>query len=79
MGREKSPGLKILWIWTIGTAAILVTSVVRTRMQDMQSMMNQNQEQAPKENQNVSAGDSSVLTDETVLPESDREIAKELK
>ncbi|CAL9213884.1 unnamed protein product [Arabidopsis halleri] len=79
MGREKSPGLKILWIWTIGTAAILVTSVVRTRMQDMQTMMNQNQEQAPKENQNVSAGDSSVLTDETVLPESDREIAKELK
>ncbi|KAG7591086.1 hypothetical protein ISN45_Aa01g001520 [Arabidopsis thaliana x Arabidopsis arenosa] len=79
MGREKSPGLKILWIWTIGTAAILVTSVVRTRMQDMQSMMNQNQEQAPKENQNASAGDSSVLTDETVLPESDREIAKELK
>lgn len=45
----------------------------------MQSMMNQNQEQAPKENQNVSAGDSSVLTDETVLPEFDREIAKELK
>lgn len=59
--------------------AVLVTSVVRTRMQDMQSMMNQNQEQAPKENQNVSAGDSSVLTDETVLPESNREIAKELK
>ncbi|XP_010457714.1 PREDICTED: uncharacterized protein LOC104739148 isoform X3 [Camelina sativa] len=61
MGREKSPGLKILWVWTIGTAAIfcffsvLVTSVVRTRMQDMQTMMNQNQEQAPKRNQNASA------------------------
>ncbi|XP_010457712.1 PREDICTED: uncharacterized protein LOC104739148 isoform X2 [Camelina sativa] len=79
MGREKSPGLKILWVWTIGTAAILVTSVVRTRMQDMQTMMNQNQEQAPKRNQNASAGDSSALTDETILPESDREIAKELK
>ncbi|AEE27929.1 basic leucine zipper/W2 domain protein [Arabidopsis thaliana] len=78
MGREKSPGLKILWVWTIGTAAILVTSVVRTRMQDMQTMMNQNQEQAPKENQNGSAGDSSVLMDETVLPESDREIAEKL-
>ncbi|XP_006303458.2 uncharacterized protein LOC17898105 [Capsella rubella] len=79
MGREKSPGLKILWVWTIGTAAILVTSVVRTRMQDMQSMINQNQEQAPKQNQNGGAADSSVLTDETILPESDREIAKELK
>ncbi|CAA0170666.1 hypothetical protein AtNW77_Chr1g0005801 [Arabidopsis thaliana] len=78
MGREKSPGLKILWVWTIGTAAILVTSVVRTRMQDMQTMMNQNQEQAPKENQNGGAGDSSVLMDETVLPESDREIAEKL-
>ncbi|ESQ36318.1 hypothetical protein EUTSA_v10009243mg [Eutrema salsugineum] len=77
MGREKkSPGLKILWIWTLGTAAILVTSVVRTRMQDMESMMNQ--EQVPKQNQNTSAG-KVVLTDETVLPESDREIAKELK
>jgi len=41
-------------------------------------MMNQNQEQAPKENQNGSAGDSSVLMDETVLPESDREIAEKL-
>ncbi|CAH8312943.1 unnamed protein product [Eruca vesicaria subsp. sativa] len=76
MGREKSPGLKILWVWTIGTAAILVASVVRTRMHDMETMMNQ--EQAPKQNQNITAGHS-VLTDETVLPESDREIAKELK
>ncbi|KAL0884511.1 hypothetical protein Bca101_008492 [Brassica carinata] len=76
MGREKSPGLKILWVWTIGTAAILVASVVRTRMHDMETMMNQ--EQAPKQNQNVAAS-RSVLTDETVLPESDREIAKELK
>ncbi|VVA90148.1 unnamed protein product [Arabis nemorensis] len=76
MGREKSPGLKILWVWTLGTAAILVASVVRTRMQDMESMMNQ--EQAPKQNQNRSAGDS-VLTDQPVLPESEREIAKELK
>uniref|UniRef100_A0A1J3HQP7 Uncharacterized protein n=1 Tax=Noccaea caerulescens TaxID=107243 RepID=A0A1J3HQP7_NOCCA len=75
MGREKSPGLKILWVWTLGTAAILVTSVVRTRMQDMESMMNQ--EQAPKQNHNTSAGDS-VLTDQTVLPESDREIAEKL-
>ncbi|KAF8103999.1 hypothetical protein N665_0181s0021 [Sinapis alba] len=77
MRREKSPGLKILWVWTLGTAAILVASVVRTRMHDMETIMN-NQEQAPKQNQNITAS-RSVLTDETVLPESDREIAKELK
>nr|VDC64440.1 unnamed protein product [Brassica rapa] len=77
MGREKkSPGLKILWVWTIGTAAN-DDLVVRTRMHDMETMMNQEQA-PPKQNQNVNAGHS-VLTDETVLPESDREIAKELK
>ncbi|CAF2261496.1 BnaA08g31680D [Brassica napus] len=73
MGREKSPGLKILWVWTLGTAAILVASVVRTRMHDMESMMNQ--EQAPKQTHHITTGHSDV----TVLPESDREIAKELK
>ncbi|CAG7900199.1 unnamed protein product [Brassica rapa] len=77
MGREKSPGLKILWVWTLGTAAILVASVVRTRMHDMESMMNQ--EQAPKQTQHITTGHSILTTDETVLPESDREIAKELK
>ncbi|KDP26872.1 hypothetical protein JCGZ_18030 [Jatropha curcas] len=46
MPREKSPGLKILWLWTIGTAAILVTSVVRTRLRDMEQQMNA--EQQPK-------------------------------
>ncbi|KAJ0236088.1 Basic leucine zipper/W2 domain protein [Hirschfeldia incana] len=73
MGREKSPGLKILWVWTLGTAAILVASVVRTRMQDMESMMNQ--DQTPKQTHHITAAPSDV----TVLPESDREIAKELK
>ncbi|RID52379.1 hypothetical protein BRARA_H02978 [Brassica rapa] len=73
MGREKSPGLKILWVWTLGTAAILVASVVRTRMHDMESMMNQ--EQAPRQTHHLTAAPSDV----TVLPDSDREIAKELK
>ncbi|KAK9291572.1 hypothetical protein L1049_019520 [Liquidambar formosana] len=40
MPRETSPGLKILWVWTIGTAAVLVTSVVRTRLRDMEKVMN---------------------------------------
>ncbi|XVF41496.1 hypothetical protein PTKIN_Ptkin01aG0284200 [Pterospermum kingtungense] len=46
MAREKkSPGLKILWLWTLGTAAILVTNVVRTRLRDMEQMMNSQQRQ----------------------------------
>ncbi|GMI78871.1 hypothetical protein like AT1G06010 [Hibiscus trionum] len=46
MGREKmSPGLKILWVWTIGTAAILVTNVMRTRLGDMDKAMNAQQQQ----------------------------------
>ncbi|GMY13917.1 basic leucine zipper/W2 domain protein [Fagus crenata] len=44
MPREKSPGLKILWLWTLGTAAILVTTVVRTRLRDMDSFMNAQQQ-----------------------------------
>ncbi|KAH0861982.1 hypothetical protein HID58_079193, partial [Brassica napus] len=53
--------------------AVLVASVVRTRMHDMESMMNQ--EQAPKQTHHITAAPSDV----TVLPDSDREIAKELK
>ncbi|KAK7856072.1 hypothetical protein CFP56_025512 [Quercus suber] len=45
MPSEKSPGLKILWVWTLGTAAILVTSVVRTRLRDMETVMNGQQQQ----------------------------------
>ncbi|OVA01682.1 hypothetical protein BVC80_9073g123 [Macleaya cordata] len=50
MFKEKSPGLKILWLWTFGTAAVLVTSVVRTRIRDMEKLMNteeQQQQQQP--------------------------------
>lgn len=73
MPSEKSPGLKILWVWTLGTAAstlsfsyiiyswyyththphisepfvfaVLVTSVVRTRLRDMETVMNGQQQQ----------------------------------
>ncbi|KAI3417135.1 uncharacterized protein J3R85_014764 [Psidium guajava] len=48
MAREKSPGLKILWLWTFGTAAVLVTSVVRTRMQDMEKLMSAEPDHPPQ-------------------------------
>ncbi|XP_068648570.1 uncharacterized protein [Aristolochia californica] len=41
----KSPGVTILWLWTIGTAAVLVTNVARTRLRDMESVLNQEQQQ----------------------------------
>ncbi|KAL6516812.1 hypothetical protein OROHE_018100 [Orobanche hederae] len=45
MWKDKSPGLKILWLWTFGTAAVLVTSVVRTRMRDMEQLIDAQQDQ----------------------------------
>ncbi|EYU39451.1 hypothetical protein MIMGU_mgv1a017561mg [Erythranthe guttata] len=50
MGREKNPGLKILWIWTFGTAAVLVANVARTRMRDMNHLINADQDQTPVNN-----------------------------
>ncbi|KAJ0052372.1 hypothetical protein Pint_01245 [Pistacia integerrima] len=71
MARETSPGLKILWVWTIGTAAILVTNVVRTRLRDMQQVIDNGQQQ-----QQSTVSDS-ILVDP--LPESDEGIIKEVK
>lgn len=47
MFKDKSPGLKILWIWTFGTAAVLVTSVMKTRIQDMEKFMYTEEQQQP--------------------------------
>ncbi|RCV15019.1 hypothetical protein SETIT_3G025800v2 [Setaria italica] len=43
---QKSPGLKILWIWTLGTAAIVVGGIVRMRVNDMQKMLREEGEAA---------------------------------
>ncbi|KAJ7973637.1 Basic leucine zipper/W2 domain protein [Quillaja saponaria] len=66
--REKSPGLKILWIWTIGTAAILITSVVRTRMRDMETLINSQQEQ----HRQPTPADSASATILDTFPQSDQ-------
>ncbi|KAK4780333.1 hypothetical protein SAY87_016439 [Trapa incisa] len=49
MAREKSAGLKILWLWTIGTAGVLVTFVVKSRLRDMERLMNAQQDQSPRD------------------------------
>ncbi|KAJ6876197.1 hypothetical protein NC652_035535 [Populus alba x Populus x berolinensis] len=61
MPRETSPGLKILWLWTIGTAGILVTSVVRTRLKDMEQMMNTGHQQQQQEEHQSSPSDPVLL------------------
>uniref|UniRef100_A0ACD5UWP3 Uncharacterized protein n=1 Tax=Avena sativa TaxID=4498 RepID=A0ACD5UWP3_AVESA len=43
---QKSPGLKILWIWTLGTAAIMIGNVVRTRVNDMEMILREEDEAA---------------------------------
>ncbi|GMN25617.1 hypothetical protein TIFTF001_049230 [Ficus carica] len=72
MPRENSPGLKILWLWTIGTAAILVTSVVRTRLRDMESLVNaeqQQQQQQQNQQQDQNFPNDSILIDSEVIRE----------
>ncbi|XP_061375196.1 uncharacterized protein LOC133317352 [Gastrolobium bilobum] len=60
MRKEKSPGVKILWIWTFGTAAILVANVMRTRIRDLQAVMNAEQQQ---QQQHDAANTDSPLVD----------------
>nr|GMD36215.1 basic leucine zipper/W2 domain protein [Ipomoea batatas] len=61
MWKDRGPGVKILWLWTIGTAAVLVTSVVRTRLRDMdQQFMNATQQPPNPE----ALADSEILIDD---------------
>ncbi|KAK4253751.1 hypothetical protein QN277_010387 [Acacia crassicarpa] len=62
MPKEKSPGLKILWLWTIGTAAILVTSVMRTKVRDLENAMNAELQQQTQQNHDASLGSTMVDT-----------------
>ncbi|CAK9327819.1 unnamed protein product [Citrullus colocynthis] len=70
MVREKSPGLKILWVWTLGTAAILVTTVARMRMRDMENITNSDQ-QPSHNHQQTSSTDSFPVTDSFSVDEGD--------
>ncbi|CAK8565042.1 unnamed protein product [Lathyrus sativus] len=56
--REKSPGLKILWIWTFGTAAILIANVMRTGLRDFQSAMKAEEQEQQQRNDSATVIDS---------------------
>ncbi|CAJ1959057.1 unnamed protein product [Sphenostylis stenocarpa] len=65
MPREpKSMGVKILWIWTFGTAAI--TNAMRTRIRDMEALMNAEPQQ--QQQQHDAATTDSSLADTFILP-----------
>lgn len=66
--REKSPGLKILWIWTFGTAAILIANVMRTSIRDFQNVLNA-EEQQQQQQQNQQQNDNVVIDDSRVSEE----------
>ncbi|KAL6136333.1 hypothetical protein ACLB2K_061629 [Fragaria x ananassa] len=58
MWRDKPPGLKILWVWILGTAAVLVANVVRTRITDMDKVINNTHEHQQHQ---LSAADTETL------------------
>ncbi|CAH1446514.1 unnamed protein product [Lactuca virosa] len=63
MWKEKSPGVKILWIWTIGTAAVLVTNVATSRVRDMNKLLDSQEESSsPHDIANPQTTDS-IITD----------------
>ncbi|KAE9584854.1 hypothetical protein Lal_00024279 [Lupinus albus] len=67
MRKDKSPGLKILWIWTFGTAAILVANVVRSSVRDMETTLGNAE---PQQHNAASTPDSSLLSpSDHVIPE----------
>ncbi|MED6222018.1 hypothetical protein PIB30_060456 [Stylosanthes scabra] len=69
MPKEKSPGLKILWLWTFGTAAVLVGNALRTTLRDMDALMNAQQ-------QNHDHDSPQVIMD-TLPPESEADFPQD--
>ncbi|KAK3143469.1 hypothetical protein QOZ80_4AG0300710 [Eleusine coracana subsp. coracana] len=61
---QKSPGLKILWIWTLGTAAIVIGGVVRMRVNDMQKILREEEEAAAATSAATAASNERVLKDD---------------
>ncbi|RAL47534.1 hypothetical protein DM860_011272 [Cuscuta australis] len=62
MWKDRGPGVKILWLWTIGTAAVLVTSVVRTRLQDMGPQFSNDPQRRPQNHE--AAAESETIADD---------------
>ncbi|CAM0902189.1 unnamed protein product [Alopecurus aequalis] len=64
---QKSPGLKILWIWTLGTAAIMIGNVVRTRVNDMEMILREEDEAAGGGSSGGGGGSGEMMSGERVI------------
>ncbi|KAL6005375.1 hypothetical protein ACLOJK_005941 [Asimina triloba] len=64
MLRGKNPGLVILWLWTIGTAAVLVTNVARTRLRDMEKLIEEEEARSRAERMSPGAQGLDTVLDE---------------
>ncbi|KAI3762308.1 hypothetical protein L1987_52733 [Smallanthus sonchifolius] len=71
MWKDKSPGVKILWVWTIGTAAVLVANVATSRVRDMNKIINTHEESSPTPH-NPQTTDS-IITDKFIDSTLDKE------
>ncbi|KAH9607689.1 hypothetical protein KSS87_010952 [Heliosperma pusillum] len=69
MWKDKPTGVKILWVWTIGTAVVLLTTVTRTRVRDMEKFINES-EQQQQYKEGVSGIDSG-MADSSSFPSGD--------
>ncbi|PWA54601.1 hypothetical protein CTI12_AA434050 [Artemisia annua] len=72
MWKDKSPGVKILWVWTIGTAAVLVANVATSRVRDMNKILNAQDEPSSSlsANDNNPQGVDTIITDDHVMDSS---------
>ncbi|KAI3807890.1 hypothetical protein L1987_23826 [Smallanthus sonchifolius] len=71
MWKDKSPGVKILWVWTIGTAAVLVANVATSRVRDMNKINNTQEESSPPSDHPQST--DSIITDKFIDSSLDKE------
>ncbi|PWA97947.1 hypothetical protein CTI12_AA024370 [Artemisia annua] len=81
MWKDKSPGVKILWVWTIGTAAVLVANVATSRVRDMNKILNAQDEpssslSANDNNDNNPQGVDTIITDDHVMDSSSLDTEK---
>ncbi|KAK9049123.1 hypothetical protein SSX86_003493 [Deinandra increscens subsp. villosa] len=74
MWKDKSPGVKILWIWTIGTAAVLVANVATSRVRDLNKVLNPPEESpSPPPPHNPQTTTDNFMTDKFIDSNLDEE------
>ncbi|KVI07553.1 hypothetical protein Ccrd_014125 [Cynara cardunculus var. scolymus] len=72
MWKDKSPGVKILWLWTIGTAAVLVANVATSRVRDMNKLLDAQEESSLPSADSQST--DSIITDQVIDSSLDKRI-----